>query len=700
MLQLILWAIPVLLLVVCLIALVTVGGKRGWKYALISCGAMLLSAVLAFLGAQGMAKLGAGALSDLFGTFMGSVTEIPETVTSLLDGILRPVSAALAAPAFFSGLLLFLFFLTKLIAAAVYDGIGRKNMTDENADEKAAGRLPGALIGAGEAVLLALLLLLPLYGTAGVTARLADAVLSSPAAASLFAEEGGLTSAEDTVKAVCNNGAVRLYGTGPLGGIYEGLTSLRYQGRVTSLGRMADGAAELIRTLPALPASDPNGEKKTDLKEWAPFVSGLRTFSSENPMGAGLIFDVIPVFLSPEVLGSEGGAPAENGWESALNDFAASVRENGTQVENLDALLAVAEAYLNADSDDGLPLTDPGFIDAVVRETNATEEIARLKKDLITAVFHEAELPISEEAVRSLTEDMERLEGEDVEKEGRALLKIFTAAKRFLGGAEGGAESPETIAELLEGMAIHPAIGPGKTVGILKELLVANAEEIAEGAADVLLNTVQDALEKTAEQSGEDGEGGLSSLFSTAMLTTSMLDDIISGSGNTDALRDLIASDPAAIRQLSGCVTTELLTGYGVPADKAESVRKVICTLFEEMAAAHLTGADAAAEAKAIGGVLDGALCVIGVNDSGDIGMMPQADRFIENAADSALMMRTVERLTVGENGVLVNDPTGWFAELDAASKSDLEGNIRSYTETHPSSERTAALLTAFLGLN
>ena len=666
-----LWLLPILILIPFLIVFCVLGAKRGPARALISVGATLLSTAAAYF----LAKLLSRAAASRIGPFLGSAADIGKVLSvdpgffsaESLTGVLESVASALMKPVFFVPVLL----ITALIVKVTVSVLCRKMEKPESGGQ----RFAGVLISACDAVLLLLLLNLPLYGTLNLIGRVSEPVLR-------YAEAEN-TVPEDAVRfadLIRKNGMVRLYGSPVCEKAFDLLTSFRYDGRMNSLGRFAkDGSTAAVR------------------------FSGLNADSSPDEIAAALAEGKLLVekhpFVSDYALDLLASVPddPEMPYLKPFRSFAEETKNSGNRQENVGALLSAVMRVIgtgNEMNDFRAIAENDALIDGIVSDINSTKELSTLKNDLIALFLEQTLGENMPEAMKNLTDGFRPLTGDEIEKEARSFRLILSAAASASEGKEKiGADA---AADLIEGLARHPLIGPEKTVDVITDLIRSQGGTMEIISGSSAMDGVREALTDTVTSGIE---GGFRSYLDSVSNAAEAMSAVGDGEADSEAMEKLLGSDPVVLRTLKKSVTPDLLTAVGVPEELSAKLGGLFEVLFDEMAAASERGADTGKEAEAITDVMSVLVNADAAGAKTLTDVIPAPERLFDRVLGSGVLTATLNRLVRDENGTFVSDPLGCFGTMSGEAKNELKERLEKYGIDKPGASEGIKELKYFFGI-
>ena len=226
--SLLVWAPFLLIAVICGVSFALLGYKRGTPRALISLAATLLSAVLSVIVARLVAPYPATFVESLVVNAIGS-----DYAAMLQGGHVAALVSGLATAACALVIFLPVFLLVALIVKLVTSAVFRNILPQP---KKIVNNLGGMAISVVDALLFALLLLLPLYGTLGLGNEVYTAVASM---------DESLAEQQEMVSSITDNPLSKTANAGPCALVYDNLLSFSHEGENISVSQTVRGVSHI-----------------------------------------------------------------------------------------------------------------------------------------------------------------------------------------------------------------------------------------------------------------------------------------------------------------------------------------------------------------------------------------------------------------------------------------------------------------------
>ena len=677
MVSLILWIPYAFLALILVISFLLVGRKRGVLRALISLASTLVLGILALLLAKAIAAPLAGLLSSRLGPLVKDlIGELPVSLTELVLTALTETALAIVL----YGLLLLLL---ECVGKPVISHFTKK-ITEKN-KPKGWNVAGGLLVSLADALILAYLFVMPLYGTLSLTSKAVNT-------AAVFAADTFPAEVTDAAETAEKHPLIFVARTKPCALAYDTLTTFRYGSGSMSLSRVADQALETAKGLAAMKNGDVSPENQVAM------IDALEKLLISGGEDSGkLLVNLTGLLGDQEEL-------------SFLTDFLNGISEKGSMEENVHQLADLARAaaqrgLLNPESlnEDVLMnvLMDREFLGQVTKTMNGTPELAKMKNDLIKKAL--SSVNTETPAVGKLLEQLTSKPVTDTEREADALYQIINAAQKAQQPAQKENAEIGLTAELLEGLARHPNLGPEAVMNAAKELL--GGEDAPEAVkSDSFMNVLEKRLNESVEK--PVGEGTLAPFVESAAKTSqavTKLTDHEEGAeqGAAEAFASLITADKDVVKDMSSVLSEDLLVSSGMNEEAAGKMNELLKDALDTAAETEATEQQAASEGEKMAYVLKT------VNKVGEGVEVEEAiddkQKFIDSIVTSRVLADTVEKQVKKEDGTLTSDPSGLFADLSVADRQTLKNELDAYKGTHSvtnEGQKTLDQLAAFLGLD
>ncbi len=702
LLSLLVW-LPFLILAVTFgIVFGILGFKRGSIKAAISVVVTVISTALSILLARLLAGFIASALAPTLRNLLGENAALldMEHFSALVTGCATAIGALLLfIPVFLLMLLIF-----KNLTSLVF--------TKKIPQAKHIGnKLGGLALGLADALLVAFLLLLPLYGTLGLGSNLLSVVsaMEQPSPSdglslnvTLLGSEGTtfrpvndayITPAAEApsyaelLDVLCNTPLAELANTPLFSTVYDSMASFTHDGETVSV-------SETVATVSSVAGaflSYQNGEEGAADKMVAAFDE-METLVTESNFFAGLLCDVVENTAGQEdslLAGYEGFSDKETlrGDLPAVFTLARSAIENNILSELMSGEPNLAEMDLGT------------FPYDMAEALNSSESLAKWKANIINGAIDSVL-----ESVASNSEDPEAtvaelkeilgtvseapLNGEEQKAEGDALHLILNA----LTSAGDEENSMKMMGDVIEGLARHPSFGVDKVTQIADKLMESSG--MGSGA---ISGAIGDAL--TDAVSKPVGESGFGDFTQATVDATDALQGITSGDTDPASVEKLLKTDANTLLQVKDTLSAELLSEMGLDAATAAKVESLFGTLFETIAASTFTDAEAKEEAQALSYALSTMTAAGGKEADELTDVIPEPSVLLDNYLASDVLTKTMDKMTA--NGE--SDPLDLFDSLGKNAKKDMANLIKDAHAQHIGTDASVtdklSDLATFLGI-
>lgn len=672
MLTLIIWAPFLIVALICGIIFGILGYKRGSARAGISIGVTVVSSILAIVVSKLVAMLTAGLLSPYIVDLLSK--NAPEQI-----GAAQLVSMGTGLASGVCALVLYIpvFLIVASILKPVVSSITKKLP----APKSVGNRLGGLSISLVDALIYAFLLLIPVYGTIAVADNVLETVqvLYDDGSEKNFAASNGIKQFREEMTPV----VVDVAALPPFSTAYDTLLTFKLEGSRVDLGGTVRSSCGMLQDAFRFIRSDgKDGDAAISVLSKAERFLVKNEFITDFACTYG--FGMLPKVNVPGV------------GKVELSEFYPSVTDGEMLRKDIPAFFDLIEAMvesgmLDAFQGDGIDMSrvDAEMMSEAFGNTfNHSPAISTLKSRIIKALVSELTKEIGEgdPAVKELTDAISSisespLKGEAAKKEGESLYMIMSGMLTLSNKDHQG----KAIGLMIEGLARHPSVGTDKVAGAADALL----SESGMSGATTLTDSIKDKL--AASVTKPVGESTFPDFCDTAFTAANALGDVASGKGGVEGLKNLMTSDPDALRDVKDTVSDELLSELGM-GKESEKVSSVIDAVFDAIIDSKLSDDEAEKEAKALNELLS---AVNGITDGNSDSVAARSEELIGLCADSVVIKNTLDNLN--EEGK--SDPTGLFADLDNDAKSEISSKIDTYVAEN-GENATLEALKLFMGIN
>ncbi len=672
---LIAWAPFLLLAVIFGVTFSLLGYKRGAARAGISVGFTVVSCLLALLFSKLISSVIAGAVSPvLSGALSGAGLEL---AASELASIATSLAGALSAFLLFVPMFIIFSLICKLVSSAIF-----KNIIPE--PNHIANKLGGIGVSVIDALLVAFLITLPIYGTLSLAEDVTSVV-------TVKGEAG------DYISAATEPFIVDVAGAPPFSTVYDSLLTCKVGSSELCLSATVREGAEIAGDFLAL------GDIKGGEFNSSAAVSLLGTaekFLTENE----LFTDIACEFIAKQPL----KVTLPGVGKIDLVEYYPALSDSDMLRQDLPALFDLFEATV-----------DSGMLNAVLSEDgnmtyvdadrmskalggmlNNSPAIATLKSklmsDMVSALTKDAEsdgsLDELLEAVSSIPS--EPLPHELADKEGEAFYLIVSGAVTT---SKDKKNEIKGLGMVLEGFARHPSIGTDRVVSAAGTFISGAGIK----ASDSLISKISENLALSVSK--PIGQSTFPNYCDTAIKATNALTGLTGGSNGgsskpnpdggekpdpdggedtstpttNESLKELIVADKDSLEAVKDTVSTDLMVDLGIDKEHTETFKTVVDATFDAIIEEECTAEEAEKEAESLGNILEVVTDVTTEPEKANDIFEERTEEFIDYCLDSRVVTSVVTTLT--KNGE--SDPLDIFSEVDEDTRDKVESKIDEYIE-------------------
>jgi len=404
-LQIVLTVPAALALLISLIVFLIGGYKRGLWRSLISLGITAVSA----LGAIVLSRVLAPILSN-----GGMLEELVEDLQAE-GGVLGSLSLLDSLPESITALLLFapLFLILCIIGKCICSFVGKKN--PQAGWQKAAGMALRAV----DAVIFALILTLPLYGTIGTYLPVVQTVYELDEGAGSMEDEMGMD-----LDVILEHPVVKLSQTPILSRLYHGISAASAKEGTVILAQVAASSKNIISQYNAYASASEENKAKEAMK----LLEVMKEDFVEQDWGYAVYDEVLAPMVKEELQSISGDSAAA---KELVSDFA-DMRQRDfedTAGAVLDFFSTTAELNISPEDPSQWRFNDDAVL-AFGKMLNETESSVALKTLLVTAATADGLYDGDFDAALAHVQGILPQEGVDKEilgEETQAILDILTA---------------------------------------------------------------------------------------------------------------------------------------------------------------------------------------------------------------------------------------------------------------------------------
>lgn len=680
LLSLLVW-LPFLILAVTFgIVFGILGFKRGSIKAAISVAVTVVSTALSILLARLLASSIAGSLTPVLRDLLGGDANLldMEHFAALVTGCATAIGALLLfIPVFLLMLLIF-----KNLTSLVFT----KKIPQA---KHISNKLGGLALGLADALLVAFLLLLPLYGTLGLGSNLLSVVsaMEQPSSSdglslnvTLLGSEGTAfrpvndanimpvdeaPSYAELLDVLCNTPLAELASTPLFSTVYDSMASFTHNGETVSVSETVTTVSNVAGAF----LSYQKGEEGAADKMVEAFDE-METLVTESNFFAGLLCDVVENTAGQDdslLAGYEGFSDKETlrGDLPAVFSLARSAIEN-----NILSELMSGEPNL-AEMDFGT------FPYDMAEALNSTESLAKWKANIINGAIDtvlESVASNSEDPAATVAELKEilgtvsetPLSKEEQKAEGDALHLLLNA----LTTAGDEDTSMKMMGDIIEGLARHPSFGVDKVTQITDKLM----ESTGMGGGGAISGAIGDALNDAVSK--PVGESGFGDFTQATVDATDALQGITNGDTDPAAMEKLLNTDADTLLKVKDTLSSDLLSELGLDAATAAKAKRLFDTLFETIAESDFSENETKEEATALSYALSTMTAAGGKETDELTDVIPEPSVLLDNYLASDVLTETMNKLTA--NGE--SDPLDLFDSLGKNAKKEMANLIK---DTH-----------------
>lgn len=618
------------------------GYKKGVIVSSINLGLTLVSAFLALL----LSKLLSGIDFGIIGLLEGLWDE--ESIISAI--------AESAVPALLS---LVIFPIIFVILSPTSKAILRAILKDKLPKaEKVGLKLGGLGVALVDAIVFITFLTLPIYGTLSLVDRAVDVVPAVSAKAAEKEEFEILAKATENIPTKITN-------IPPFSTVYDSLMTFEFAGANVSIGKTVRLGASLVSELVEMKDKSPEdyGQNEIDFLDDAEelivdnrvFCMIISTVASESLENNKTLSEYASS-ITPEGVSEDLGAVFDVLRSAIKNQVIADIAENKEKPSKLLSSKNIIEGEFIYD-----------FTEAI----NKTEGMRTLKKSFLSFVSDSIGdgIDASFDVIggKVLTED-------EIRAEGDSFLLII----RGIGKAVGFEDSDKvedmipTVADIIEGLARHPAIGVDSAVDVIASLV--GDREIPLLESEAVKNNIKDILSDAVSKPVGSDEFG--KFLSCLLNTTKVFDTESLKNGDTEAIENLLNSDPDALKNVAGLISTELVSGLGVSEELGEAIVSLADGVLNKMAELKDSGVDTKKEAEAISSFVSAVTYAENVSKK-------EASDMLKTALDSEIISSAVVLLSEKEE-----DSLGAVSEqLGKNVKNEISSVLKDYYNSNKNEE-------------
>lgn len=647
------------------------GYKRGAARAGISIGVTVISCILSIL----IAKLIANGLA---GTFAPIVTDIlSDTVKIGADKI---ASLATSVASAFAALMLYIpvFIILTSVLKPVLSFVFKKIIPTP---KHVANKIGGLSIAIVDALLLAMLVTLPLYGTLALVDGAVEALGDKN------------DEAIEMVSAATDPFIVDLANLPPFSTAYDTLMSCKIGNTTVSISGTIREAAVVLRHADAL---EDFKKGEFNKKPVLALLNSAEKLLTKNKFATDFICEYMDGKL-PSVKVPGLGKVKLNEYYPALSDSKQLRSDLPAFFELTEAMVksGMVEALVNKDTD--MSKVNAETVSKAFGNTlNHSTALATFKSKLLNTVVDSFTKEIIDEgkdkdgSVKALCDAIatiptEPMNKDDAKKEGESFYLLMSG----LVTSSNKKTQAMGLGMMLEGLARHPMIGTEKVMDAAGAIMENSGTKLS----DALLSKMEENLLLSVNK--PIGENSFGKYCNTAFITIDAFGNIAGGKddgeGGKESLKDLITSDKEALEAVKDTVSSDIMADLGIDDKNADAFKDVIDATFDSIINTDIPDEEAEKEAEALENILGTVTDVTENPENTDDIVKEYTTEIIDECLDSKILSGMIRNLTKKGKP----DPLGLFTELTDDAKDTVEETLDGYI-ADATTEDEKALLEAF----
>ncbi len=652
------------------------GYKRGAARAGISIGVTIITCILSIL----ISKLIAGALA---GTFAPMLTDVLKN-TGVKAGANELTSLATSLGSAVAALILFIpvFIILVSILKPVTSFIVKRFIP---APKHVANKIGGLSVSLIDALLLAMLITLPLYGTLA----LADGVIG------IFADKDD--EAIEMTSAATDPFIVDVANVPPFSTVYDSLMTCKMGGTSVSVSGTVRETTVVLRHAMSV------GEMKKgsfNQKAVLALLDSAEKLLTKNEFVTDFICEYMDGNL-PSVNIPGIGKIKLNEYYPSLSDSKQLRKDIPAFFDLTEAMVksGMVEALVNKDTD--MSKVNAEMVSKAFGNTlNHSTALATFKSNLLNTVVDSFSKEIIDEgkdkdgSVKALCDAIAAIPTtpmgkDDAKKEGESFYLLVSG----LITSSNKKTQVMGLGMMLEGLARHPMVGVDKVVNASETIMKNSGADVS----DSLIVKMKENLILSVNK--PIGENSFGKYCNTAFVTVDAFTGIVSKpdgeegekESSNDSLKELITSDKESLEAVKDTVSEDLMVDMGIDNEHVDTFKGVIDATFDSIIESECTEEEAEKEAEALGNVLETVTEVIqNPDDANDI-IKDTAAELIEECLESKVVSGMIQRLTNGGR----TDPLKLFTTLTDDARDSVEETIDEYV-IDAETEDEIAVLEAF----
>ncbi len=653
------------------------GYKRGSALAGISIGVTIVTCILSIL----IAKLIANGLAGNFAPMLAKLLE----TSGLKGGADEIAKLATSIAAAFASLIIYIpvFIILASVLKPVSAFLFKKIIPQP---KHVANKIGGISISVIDALLLAILVTLPLYGTLA----LADGYMDA------FSYKND-DEVMEYVSAATDPFIVDVANVPPFSTVYDSLMTCKIGGTNVSVSGTVREASVVLRHAMSV------GEMKKgnfNKKEVIALLNSAEKLLNKNAFVTDFICEYLDGKL-PSVKVPGLGKIKLDEYYPALSDSKQLRSDLPAFFDLTEAMVksGMVEALVNKDTD--MSKVNANTVSKAFGNTlNHSTALATFKSNLLSTVVDSFSKEIIDEgkdkdgSVKALCDAIAAIPTtpmgkDDAKKEGESFYLLVSG----LITSSNKKTSAMGLGMMLEGLARHPMVGVEKVMNAAGTIMENSGTKVS----DSLLAKMKENLLLSVEK--PIGESSFGKYCNTAFVTVDAFSGIVSKpdggesdkESSNDSLKELITSDKESLEAVKDTVSSDLMADMGIDDEHADTFKDIIDATFDSIIESDCTEEEAEKEAEALGSILGTVTEITQEPEKTDDIVKETASEIIDECLESKIVSGMIQKLaTKGKP-----DPLGLFRDLSDDAKVSVEETLDEYI-AEATTEDEVAVLEAF----
>lgn len=647
------------------------GYKRGAARAGISIGSTIIACILSIL----VAKLIAGGLSGVFSPMLADALKSSDLKAGAdeIASLSASLASAVAAVVLYIPVFAILVSIIKPVVSVIFKRIIPK-------PKHIANKIGGLSVSLIDAFLLSILIMLPIYGTLGITGDAIDT----------FADKND--ESVKLVSAATDPFIVDVANLPPFSTVYDSLMTCKIGNTSVSIsGTLRDTAAVL---------RDANGvsnmrEGNFSKKEVLALLNSTEDLLTDNPF----VTDFICEFLG----GNLPSVKVPGLGKVEIDEFYPSLSDSKQLRKDIPAFFdlsramvksGMVEALVNKDND--MSKVNAETVSKAFGNTlNHSPALATFKSNLLKTVVDTFSKEIIDKgedkdgSVKALCDAIsaipaEPLSGDDAKKEGEAFYLLMSGIIT----SSSDKTAAMGVGMMLEGLARHPMVGVDKVMDAAGTIIKTAGADVSDSLIAKMKENLLASVNKPIK------ENSFGKYCSTAFVTIDAFGNIVGDKddddkeSSNDSLKELITSDKESLEAVKDTVSSELMTDMGVNKEYADAFKDIVDATFDSIIESDFPEEDTQKEAESLGNVLDSVTNVTESSNNSSDEVKECAIEIIDECLNSKIVSGMIQKLASKGKP----DPLGLFKDLTPEARVSVGETIDEYIANAKTEDDIAVL--------